>query len=367
MVEDNSSLNTLCEKWRTKKVLAMDTEFIRVNTFYPKLGLLQVCDGEGSYLLDPLSISQWDGFKQILSDPEIVKVFHSCSEDLIVFNNFFSTLPTPLFDTQRAAAFLDYGYSISYQNLVEAELEISLSKGETRSDWLQRPLSAEQLAYAALDVAYLPQIYRFLFNALESKGRLAWVQSDCQEMLENASQDDESDWSESFKGVSGAWRLEQRSLEALKRLSQWREIEARRRDKPRNWIAKDADLIAICAEMPQTSEQLNAIPDLSRQLYRQDSEALLALIQQPHEGPAISPQDVEQPLSPAMRKALKRCQEIVKNKATQLEIAPELLARKRQLIPMVDQFARGMAIDWPESLGAWRRELLESDIRAALK
>jgi ribonuclease D len=368
MIEEDAALLELCARWSQKAVLAMDTEFIRVDTFYPKLGLLQVCDGEGSYLLDPLRLSNWEPFKELLRSPSIVKVFHSCSEDLIVFNDFFELIPSPLFDSQRAAAFLGYGYSISYQNLVESILGITLAKGETRSDWLQRPLTQNQLTYAALDVAYLSEIYADLSKRLTEKGRLPWVTYDCDELVSSANNDvAETQWDDSYQTVGGAWRLEQKQLEALKRLCQWREIQARKRDKPRNWIAKDTDLIAICEAMPGDAKALAEIPNLSRHLARQDAQIVIEILGRPHQGAAIGQDKVEQPLTPAMRKTLKRCQEVVKTKAAALDIAPELLARKKQLMPLVTQQARSVPIQWPQSLSGWRQELLEQDLRAALE
>lgn len=367
MIVEDAALLELCARWSQKSVLAMDTEFIRVDTFYPKLGLLQVCDGEGSYLLDPLRLSSWEPFKALLRSPSIIKVFHSCSEDLIVFSDFFELIPSPLFDSQRAAAFLGYGYSISYQNLVESILGITLAKGETRSDWLQRPLTQNQLTYAALDVAYLSEIYADLSKRLIEKDRLQWVVYDCDELISNANKDvAENQWDDCYQTVGGAWRLAQKQLEALKRLCQWREAQARKRDKPRSWIAKDTDLIAICESMPVDAKQLAEIPNLSRHLARQDAQIIIDILGRPHQGDTIGQDKVEQPLTPAMRKTLKRCQEVVKTKAAALDIAPELLARKKQLMPLVAQHASAVPVQWPESLSGWRQALLEQDLRAAL-
>ncbi|MGH8462732.1 MAG: ribonuclease D, partial [Pseudomonas sp.] len=333
----NEELNALCAKWRDLPMLALDTEFIRVDTFYPKLGLLQVCDGSASYLLDPLSLTDWQAFTAILSSHSVTKVLHSCSEDLVVFAELFHQVPYPLFDTQKAAAFLGLGYSVSYQNLVKEILDIEVEKGETRSDWLRRPLSREQVTYAALDVAYLPRIKTILQERLEAAGRLTWFEAECHDMVTLASGNiQHSDWHDAYLGMGAAWRLEEAQLGALQRLCQWRESEARRRNKPRSWIAKDTDLMALAQTMPASRADLQGIKDLSRHLLQYDSDTLLAIVARAHSGPALRPDLVEQPLTPEMRKQLKTCQEIVRNKAEALGVAPEMLARKKQLIPLIN-------------------------------
>src|SRR5690606_30470791 len=218
-VTTNEELNALCSKWRDLPVLALDTEFIRVDTFYPKLGLIQVCDGIASYLLDPLKLTDWQAFINLLSSHSVTKVFHSCSEDLVVFAELFHQVPYPLFDTQKAAAFLGMGYSVSYQNLVKQILDIDVEKGETRSDWLQRPLSQQQITYAALDVAYLPQIVTILREQLQQRGYLEWFEAECRDMVTLASANiQQDDWHDYYLNMGAAWRLDDSQLGALQRL-----------------------------------------------------------------------------------------------------------------------------------------------------
>ena len=180
LVTDDPALQASCTAWRTCEALALDTEFMRVSTFYPKLALIQVADDSGITLIDPLGISDWQPFRALLGADDIVKIFHSCSEDLLVFQSALQILPTPVFDTQIATALLGEGMGMSYQNLVRQRYGVELPKGETRSDWLQRPLTHEQLDYAALDVAYLQQTWRDQQAALHAQGREAWLREDAQ-------------------------------------------------------------------------------------------------------------------------------------------------------------------------------------------
>ena len=224
IISSNERLAELCEKLQSQTVLALDTEFIRVNTFYPKPGLIQLSDGISAFLLDPLSIDQWQPLLNLLTAPDIVKVLHAGSEDLILFLDFFGCLPQPFFDTQKAAAFLGHGPSISYLNLVKTLIGVELDKGETRSDWLQRPLTSQQLHYAALDVKYLPSLYQQLVAELVSKNRLTMVEEECELMRQLALATEQQDnWEDLYRQMGAAWRLDARQLGALKSLCLWRE------------------------------------------------------------------------------------------------------------------------------------------------
>ena len=154
LIEAQQEFEELCSKWRSEKFLAIDTEFIRTNTFYPKLGLLQIADTNNCYLIDPLCISEWSPFAQLLN-LDIEFCIHSCSEDLNLLHTSISMMPREIFDSQLAAAFLGLGYSLSYQGLVKLLLGEEIPKDETRADWLKRPLTDTQLQYAANDVSYL--------------------------------------------------------------------------------------------------------------------------------------------------------------------------------------------------------------------
>lgn len=368
LVTDNLMLAELCTRWKECSVLALDTEFIRVDTFNPRLGLIQVCDGEKNYLLDPLAITQWAEFVAILDDPAIMKTLHSCSEDLVVFRGFFGKVPAPLFDTQRAAAFLGFGYSISYQNLVKEVLGLEVSKDQTRSDWLRRPLSEEQLAYAALDVACMPGMTSFLQDRLAATGRAEWATLEFEQMVTAASADSgEAEWAYYYQSLGMSWRMNAVQLATLQRLCAWRERVARDKDKPRSWIARDADLIALAERRPATAADVQKIPDLSRQLMHRFLNDVLELIATPHTGEPLPQLATDQPLTQSMRTQLKRCQESVAALAQTLGIAPEVLARKKQLHQLLVDSASAGTLVWPEDMRAWRQSVLEPQLRSILE
>lgn len=376
LVCDNQRLNELCAEWMTREALALDTEFVRVSTFYPKTGLIQVGDRDSNYLLDPLTLSDWNAFIAVLQSPHVTKVLHSCSEDLVVFHTLFKCVPEPLFDTQKAAAFLGYGSSISYLNLVLELLNIVLEKGETRSDWLQRPLSEQQIKYAALDVAYLPDIHDMLKQALQQTSLLTFFQAECARLRDIAlNVENEASWQDLYLAMGASWRLDRRQLGALKPLVVWREEVARLRDKPRSWIARDADLMQLVERLPADREALGQISDMSRNLYQQDAAEILQIIASSQPVSALEAAQVEGlPLSQSQRQALKRCQQQVEGVARKMNIAVELLARKKQLVQLLHlnsqpgEGAGEALLKWPPSLASsWQRPLLEEALTRVLK
>ena len=158
-VDNDQQLASLCASWMRQPIIGVDTEFMRSDTFFPHIGLLQIADADGAYLIDPLKIRDKSSLIEVLKQPSVIKVIHSCSQDLAVFHHYLGIFPEPIFDTQVAAAFVGHGLAISYANLLKNLLDIDIPKQETRSNWLQRPLSKAQLHYAALDAIYLLPIY----------------------------------------------------------------------------------------------------------------------------------------------------------------------------------------------------------------
>ena len=373
-VTDNGLLNQFCRHWQSKDFLAIDTEFMRVDTFYPRLALLQISDGEANYLIDPLNISDWTLFSELMLNPEITKVFHSCSEDLLVFIRHFELLPNPVFDTQIANAFLNQGFALSYQNLVADQMDIVLPKGETRSDWLQRPLSDEQLQYAVLDVVFLPDIYTRQLKALKAQNRLAWVMEDCQRLLGNYQAEITQDFSQAYLNISAAWQLEPRQLAVLKALASWRELRARQRDKPKNWIVRDKELLNIAKELPSDSEALTAVDGLHASFIRYEGAAVLDLVQQAlNISDTDLPPRIERPLSNAQKKHFKKAQELVAAKAEALGLPVEILGRKRTLMELFLTVTKqdgaagqqGIPIDEVQltvELQGWRHDILVQDL-----
>ena len=377
-VTDSETLASLCEDWSTLDALAVDTEFMRTNTFYAKLGLLQIGDGRCSYLLDPLEITNWTPFEALCRAGEVEFIFHSCSEDLSVFLSHFGFVPARLFDTQLAASFLGLGPSLSYAALVLLRLGEVVEKDATRSDWLQRPLTEVQLRYAANDVVYLIELRDQLLNEIRHRNLSEWFDTECQALTQTAvSNETESSWSKLYQSLSNAWRLSSRGLILLRELCVWREREARGRNMPRSWIVKDNDLYELASSLSVVSGagdlasdarlliEKGALIHVEASVLKRYGSVFAELAGACDYTAIIDNADLSAPLTPDMRKRLKLLQAIVVSAAETHGIAPEVLARKRQLLAYMHLVQKtSIKGQWPAELSLWKKNLLQADFES---
>ena len=358
-VTHNAQLADIAAQLRDKPLLAIDTEFQRETTFYPIAGLIQLGDAQHQYLIDPLTIDAWSPLRELFEENKPC-VLHACGEDLEIFSLVASAIPTALFDTQVGAALAGFGFSLSYQALVRECLGIEVEKEQTRSDWLRRPLSAEQCHYAALDIAYLPAVFDCIAERLDKKGRLDWWKAEGNTML-TASRDAIAPERYYLK-LSGGWRLHGVQVAALQQLCAWREIEARSRDVPRGRILKDAQCLEIARVLPRTLAELAGTPELHAQQVRIEGEKILAIIAAAREIPANEyPTRIEEPLRRELGDRLKQLRQLVEARARELDVAPESLARKRDC----EILLRTGTL--PDSLLGWRRDIIGEPLLALLK
>ena len=353
-IRDDHSLAEHCQRWRELPFVAVDTEFMRVDTFYPKAGLIQVGDGARAYLIDPLLINDWQPLGELLDDMGVTKVLHACSEDLEVLSRLTGKLPQPLFDTQLAAGYLNLGFSMGYSRLVQEVLQIELPKGETRSDWLQRPLSDTQISYAAEDAVHLAELYASLRPRL-SDDKNAWVLDDGAELV--AQMRREIDPYGLYRDVKLAWKLSRPQLAVLRELCAWREREARARDLPRNRVLREHALWPMAKSQPDNLSALARIDDMHPRTIRQDGEFLLGLIKQAASLPADQcPPLLPDPLPIEASGILKQLRAIGLAEGERLDIAPELMLRKKTLEALLKSGYPDGPYELPESLRGWRRE-----------
>jgi ribonuclease D len=358
-IDNDADLKSICAKWQNKSVLAMDTEFIRTNTFYPIPALLQIYDGSDCYLIDPLTISDFEPLKTVLLSGNTLKVLHSCSEDLEVFDRLFKTLPTPLFDTQIAAAFLGYGFSAGYARLIKTFYGIDIPKDETRSDWLQRPLSKNQIEYAALDVIYLYKLYEKLSTELNNSEKSPWV-DDCNNDLSRQffKNQDPAQYASKMKNC---WRLNDQQKYIIYHLILWRENKARRKNKPRSHIVSDDALFELALKQPVSVDGLRQMVQLSPQSRKHHGDELLTLLDSLRNKPAetgeIIWQVTDEPLPREAGEILQPLKQMVDDKAERLNVAPEMLARKKDLQLLVSAVMANKPC-LPESLTNWRQPII---------
>lgn len=366
-VADSRQLQALCEQWLTLPWLAMDTEFMRTDTFYPVPALIQVNDGENNYLLDPLAIGDISPLAQVMRAPQVQKVLHACSEDLEVFQILLKCLPVNLLDTQIAAAFCGYGYSVGYANLVNAVLEIQLPKDETRSNWLQRPLTDAQQRYAALDVEYLHLVTVKLKAQLQTLQREAWVADECGQLVSNFIEGQKlSNASQRFRG---AWRLNQRQLAALMELAAWRDQTAQTQNIVRNHVVRDKSLFAIAELLPTHISQLRKVPELPDKIIRRYGERIIELLDGVR---AIAEQELParlpRPPSSAQQAQINKMREALAELALELKVAPEYLARRRDFEFIMRALQEGHTGDqvFPPGIDGWRAELVKPCLQKLL-
>ncbi|GAA6166556.1 ribonuclease D [Sessilibacter corallicola] len=357
-VECPDSLTVLCRHWSTCPALAIDTEFVRTDTFFPEPGLIQINDGTKTYLIDPQSIGAHQALAELLCNEQVVKVMHACSEDLEIFQGCFKVLPRPVFDTQIAAAFAGFGFSLGYASLVRELMDIELPKDATRSNWLLRPLADVQKRYAALDVEHLLVVYQKLVDRLTERKMLDWVLEDCKDMLDQNQPIGTVD-PEYYKKIKLAWKLNPRSLAVLKALCIWREQQARERNVPRNRILKDQIIYDMARFRPPHFAKLTTISGLNAKVLKKDGKALLDVIRDAQDNEVDFPQRLPKPLPPQagdMTKTLRSC---VHELAEQLNLPPEILVKKQELQRLVRSILYSNTLELSDRLKhGWRANVI---------
>ncbi len=236
LITEQGALDTFVDAISNAKVLAIDTEFMRRRTLYPEIALLQVFDGQHLALIDPLAELDLGALWALLQKPEVLKVLHSPSEDIEVFQNFAGFVPAPLFDTQFALQLLGSGNCVGFAAMVNVRLGIEIDKSESRTNWLQRPLRDSQLTYAAADVAHLLPCFEQIVEEINAKGWFDIVIAESQLISQKRAFTTPDELL--YRDVKGAWQLNPRDLAALRELAMWRREKAQRKNLALNFIAK---------------------------------------------------------------------------------------------------------------------------------
>ena len=327
--------------------VGLDTEFIRERTYWPRLALVQMAVGDEILLVDPLVPGMPEALAAWLDAPGVLKVMHSASEDLVALRHTCKVLPRPMFDTQVAAALDGIGAGMGYQKLVEQVTGTTLAKGETRSDWLRRPLSPAQLEYAADDVRHLEALHAATAAKLRELGREAWLAQDMDRMLATAARDEGDTWP--HLALRSAQFLDRAGQCRLLTLLRWRERHAREQDLPRSWVL-DNEMAVALARDPATDaagvqRQLDAMPKSPRRL----AEVIWQALSTPPADEAGMPMAAADP----DRNAIKRLQEAVARHSAELGLPDGVLASRKHLEALLESG------QWPALLQGWRRAELE--------
>ena len=277
-IDTAEGLVTFCSRIRDVTWIALDTEFIREKTYYPKLCLIQIAVPGYVACIDPIRIRDLTPVLDLVYNPAVVKVLHACSQDLEIFFHLKGEVPRPVFDTQLAAPLLGLPEQMGYGKFVSEMLGLTLDKAQARTDWSHRPLETTQLRYAADDVRYLAEIYPNIRRRLSDLGRLQWLTSEFVEFEQ--SERYQNDPADAWKRLRGLDKLRPRGLAIIQLLAAWREETAREKNLPRNWVIRDDVLFDIARLAPDNAVKLGRIRNLQPRTIERYGARLIDLVEQ---------------------------------------------------------------------------------------
>ena len=278
-IKETNHLNELCSKLNKSEFLSIDTEFIREKTYWPKLCLIQVFNGEEKIIIDPLAKDiDLKSFFEILNNKEIVKIFHSGRQDIEIFYNLTKKIPQNIYDTQIAAMVCGFGDSIGYENLVSQLLGKKIDKTSRLTNWSNRPLSKKQINYAISDVTHLFEIYPIIRDKIISNKRENWLKEEIKILISKKTY--ELNPNDSWKRLKYR-NLSKNSIGVLIELSKWREIKAQKKDVPRGNVIRDDAIYELCSAQPKNIEDLNNLRSFNRKggLRKEFAEEILLAIE----------------------------------------------------------------------------------------
>lgn len=357
VVTTTDGLAVLCRQLANSTYVAVDTEFMREQTFWPKLCLVQLASPEVEAIVDPLAEGlDLAPFWELMTNRNVVKVFHAARQDLEIVHVKTGTLPAPIFDTQVAAMVCGFGDSISYVNLVKRIAGQDLDKSSRFTDWSRRPLSQKQLLYALGDVTHLRKVYASLKQTLEASGRAHWLDEEMATLLDPATYETLPE---------DAWRRlklkvrSRKSLAVLIELAAWRERAAQSQDVPRSRVIRDEALYDIASQMPTETKQLAELRTLSDGFSRSARAREIVdavnrgLARDPATLPAIHQSSGASSDVNAMCDVLRV---LLKATAQRHKVAPRLIADSEDIEAIASQREPDVA-----ALKGWRRELFGED------
>jgi ribonuclease D len=357
-VDRKDELPALARALESQSLIGLDTEFLRERTFFPKLCLLQLAAGGDIWCVDTLRGGSLDPLVPALTAAQTQKVIHAARQDLEAFYLTTKRVISPVFDTQIAAGCIGLKPQVGYAELVKTLLDVSIPKGQTRTDWSKRPLTTEQLEYAADDVQYLGEIAERLTSRLRELGREHWASEDCAALGDARLYEPDPD--QAWERLRGIGQLDPKPRARAKSIAIWRERIARERDLPRAWIISDPAIFAVAQANPASRAALGALDAMPANFNAAFAADLLQTLHEQSNTPLsdLNPSQDGRP-TPEQKALLARLAKIVDTRAAELQVSAELLAPRGELKALV------MGARDSHALVGWRREeigarLLES-------
>jgi len=358
ILSTRDALSGFVDAWPAGTPLALDTEFIRERTYYPKLCLIQAAVPGQLALIDALAIEDGGALVAPLVDAGRVKLLHAARQDIEALLPITGAPLAPVFDTQQAAALLGFPAQVGYAELVRQVLGVELAKGHARTNWARRPLSPEQLAYAEDDVRYLPDLAATLEERLAAAGRRGWMDEEAAQLRDISLYRVEP--ATAWRRLKGLERLGPEAFAAARALARWREQRAMDRDLPRGWVLSDSALLELAETRPRTREALASIASVPRGTAARGGDEILAAIHEsPDDPPVAALEELLRP-GPAEVRQMKALQQRLIAVAGELGIQPEILATRRELAALV----RGVR-ELPV-LSGWRRAVIGEPLLSVL-
>ncbi|MFT5726341.1 MAG: ribonuclease D [Desulforhopalus sp.] len=367
LIQDEAALNLLVQKARQTDAVALDTEFVWERTYYPQLGLIQIAlSDEECYLIDPIAIKDLSPLGKLLSDRSVIKILHDAPQDLSILQSATGAVPQNIFDTRLAAGFSDFPATLSLANLIKELLDIDLAKTETRTNWIKRPLTEDQVDYALDDVRYLRAIRVLLLTRIIGPKIKSWLQEELN-LLNNPANYNGITGNGRYRKIRGSSSLGRQGLAILKNLAIWRDGMAQKRDRPRGHIIKDTGLIEISKLQPEDIECLASKTSLSEKAISRYGKNIIAIISATKEQDSSLYPLQKQPtrLNNNEKKTLENLNGLISLKCDLLGIAPSLIGNSSELKQLTKtlQANKPKEIEQLRQTSGWRKSFLEDFFR----
>lgn len=335
-------------------IYGLDTEFIKVDTLWPKLGVFQINIKDQVYLLDGTSLNLSAFWEKLFQAQQ--NIFHACGEDIdLIYHYAQKKNLNNVFDTQVGMSFLGHGLQVSYQNALKTMLNVDIDKGQTRSDWLARPLSNEQLNYAANDVLYLMQLADKVQTDLKQHYLLDFAHEDCRNLTQEIGE--ETPLELLYQDV-GNYRHSRRQLMQLQQLSVWREQMVKALNQPRSFILRNSTMLDLVKKNPKNKFQLSNIKDLRPHIVREHGKTILDLIKYLPDQ-SQWPLRMARPIRHSSKEVGENVEQVIQRAVQETQIPKEVLLRKKWLNALYQHVVfHNDEQDLPNYLLGWRYELL---------